>query len=54
MKHNEENLKLLYELTKDVKKDDVDIRYENTNLVNHIPFADKNNPDVSGKFRFKT
>lgn len=47
MQHNEENLKLLYELTKDVQKDDVDITYENTNLINHIPFADKKNPDVS-------
>ena len=44
LKANIENLKVLLEVSKDIDKKDgsITVDYENTNLVNHIPFADKN------------
>lgn len=31
------------------------VKYDNTNLVNHLPFADKSQPDIlKGDERFKT
>lgn len=44
MKGNAENLKVLLEITKDIDKreDSLTADYDNVNLVNHIPFADKN------------
>ena len=46
MKTNMENLKVLMDVSKDIvdKKDgSIVAEYDNTNLVNHIPFADPTN-----------
>ena len=56
LKQGEANLKLLLDLSNQVGKDqDVSVQYENVNLVNHIPFADKKSKDIlHNNQRFKS